>query len=363
MIRLDRRVLTHFDYMQPVLILPIIFISFFLVFEANSYLAEKQFIYTCVGFFAFIFFFLFPIKKLIWLIPIIYWINIILLLSVDIFGVEKLGARRWLEIPFTHFTIQPSEIFKPSFMLMLAYLIHQNPPPVNGYKLKQFIKLSFYILSPFFLIAKEPDLGTAAILLIVGFGVLFLIGVHYKIWLNIFISIALASPLIYTHFLKPYQKQRIHDFLSEKPSYQVIQSMIAIGNGGLTGKAQEEATQTHFKFLPISTSDFIFAYMIERFGFLGGFVLVSLYILLIMHFLSLIGRLKDDYFLKTCSACIALFLFIYTGVNISMVIGFAPVVGVPLPFFSHGGSSFVTFMVFFGIMQNLMTFRYFWHDK
>lgn len=298
-----------------------------------------------------------------WLIPMIYWINIFLLLSVDIFGAEKLGAKRWLEIPFTHFTLQPSELFKPSFMLMLAYLINQTPPPKNGYNIKQFLKLSFYILLPFFLIAKEPDLGTALILLIVGFGVLFIIGVNYKIWLSIFISISLSSPLVYTYLLKPYQKQRIHDFISEKPSYQVAQSIIAIGNGGLTGKTYEEATQTHFKFLPISTSDFIFAYLVERFGFLGGFLIISLYILLIMHFLSLNKTLKNDYFARVSVNCVALFIFIYTGVNISMTIGFAPVVGVPLPFFSHGGSSFTTFMVFFGIAQHLITFRYFWSNK
>ncbi|HEC2748854.1 TPA: FtsW/RodA/SpoVE family cell cycle protein, partial [Campylobacter jejuni] len=119
MFRLDRRILTHFDYMQPILFLPIILISFFLIFEANPFLAEKQFVYACVGLFAFMVFFFFPIRKFIWIIPVAYWINIFLLLSVDIFGVEKLGAKRWLEIPFTHFTIQPSEIFKPSFILML----------------------------------------------------------------------------------------------------------------------------------------------------------------------------------------------------------------------------------------------------
>lgn len=348
--------------MQPILILPIILISFFLIFESSAFLAEKQFFYAFVGFLAFSFFFFLPIRKLSWLIPVAYWINLVLLLSVDLFGVERLGATRWLEIPFTHFTIQPSEIFKPSFILMLAYLIHQNPPPKNGYKLIPFLIISFHIILPFILIAKEPDLGSAAVLLIVGFGVLFIVGVNYKIWLSIALIIGLSSPIIYTHLLKPYQKQRIHDFLAEKPSYQVVQSMIAIGNGGVTGKSRDEATQTHFKFLPISTSDFIFAYMIERFGFLGGLVLISLYILLIFHLLSLNYKLKEDYFARVAINCVALFIFIYTGVNISMTIGFAPVVGIPLPFFSYGGSSFTIFMIFFGILQNLITFRFFWTE-
>lgn len=355
----DRRILTHFDFVQPALILPIIAISFILVAEVSSFLAEKQLIYTLVGFLCFSFFFILPIRKLAWLIPLLYWINIFLLLSVDIFGVEKLGAKRWLEVPFTHFTIQPSELLKPSFILMLAYLIYRDPPPKNGYKLKSFLKLSFYILLPFFLIAAEPDLGTATVLLIVGFGTLFIIGVNYKIWLSIFLVIAVSSPIIYTHFLKPYQKQRIHDFLAEKPSYQVQQSIIAIGNGGLKGKNSDEATQTHFKFLPISTSDFIFAYAVERFGFIGGAFLLLLYMLLIFHLLSLNAKFKDDYFTRVALNCVALFIFIYTAVNVSMTIGFAPVVGIPLPFFSHGGSSFTTFMVFFGILQHLITFRYF----
>ena len=343
--------------------LPICLISLVLVWEANAFLGEKQLTYTVVGFLAWLLFFLLPIRKFAWLIPLLYWVNILLLLSTDIFGVEKLGAKRWLEVPFTHFTLQPSEIFKPSFILMLAYLIYRKPPPKNGYKFKDFCKLSFYILLPFLLIAGEPDLGTATVLFIVGFGTLFIIGVNYKIWLSILVVVGLSSPLIYTHLLKPYQKQRIHDFIAEKPSYQVQQSIIAIGNGGLTGKAYEEATQTHFKFLPISTSDFIFAYTIERLGFVGGAVVLVLYMLLIFHLLSLNYKLKDDYFARVTVNCVALFIFIYTGVNVSMTIGFAPVVGIPLPFFSHGGSSFTTFMIFFGILQNLITFRYFSVEK
>lgn len=360
MFKFDKSIFLHFDFVQPVLIFPIIIMSFVLIYESSAFLAEKQFIYTLVGIGTFLFFFLIPLRKLAWLIPLLYWVNIILLLSVDLFGVEKLGAKRWLEIPFTHFTIQPSEIFKPSFILMLGYLIAHNPPPQSGYKLFAFCKLSFYIILPFLLIVGEPDLGTAMVLIIVGFGTLFIIGVNYKIWLSIALFIGLCSPLIYTYGLKPYQKQRIHDFLSEKPSYQVYQSIIAIGNGGLFGKSEEEATQTRFKFLPISTSDFIFAYLVERFGFVGGLFILSLYMLLIFHLLSLNKKLKNDYFAKVAINCVALFIFIYTAVNVSMTIGYAPVVGIPMPFFSHGGSSFVTFMVFFGILQNLITFRYTW---
>ncbi|ABK83418.1 rod shape-determining protein RodA [Campylobacter fetus] len=357
MIRLDKRILTHFDFVQPILVLPIIILSYTLISEANDMLSSKQIVYFSIGFLAFTFFFLMPIRKIEWLIPTVYWINIILLFSVDIFGVSKLGAQRWLEIPFVHFTLQPSEIMKPSFILMLAYLIKRDPPGINGYNLKQFLKISIYILLPFGLILKEPDLGTAMMLIITGYGILFIIGVNKKIWLTLAICIGVAAPVIYES-LHDYQKKRIVDFLSKEPSYQVRQSIIAIGNGGITGKSAEEATQTRFKFLPIATSDFIFAYTIERHGFIGGMVLILLYGFLIAHLLSLNYKLKGNYFIKAVTSGISILIFIYVSVNIFMTIGFAPVVGIPLPFYSYGGSSFVTFMCLFGILQNLLTFRF-----
>lgn len=332
-------------------------LSYLLISETSDLLANKQIVYFIVGALCFCVFFLLPLRKLEFFIPLFYWVTIILLLSVDFVGVSKLGARRWLEIPFVHFTIQPSEIMKPAFVLMLAYLIKKTPPDQDGYNLKNFIKLSFYILLPTALIMKEPDLGTALILLLTGYGVLFLIGVDKKIWLTLIVAVGVCAPLAYDN-LHDYQKKRIEDFISAEPSYQVKQSIIAIGNGGLTGKSAEDATQTKFKFLPIATSDFIFAYTIERHGFLGACFLIGLYGLLIAHLLSLLYRLKKDYFAKTVVSGVAMLIFIYVSVNVLMTIGFAPVVGVPLPFYSYGGSSFITFMCFFGILQNLLAFRF-----
>lgn len=357
MFKFDKRILAHFDFVQPFFILPIVILSHILISEASDMLAMKQYVYFGFGFAVFIFFFLFPLRKIDWLIPLFYWINIVLLVSVDFFGVSKLGAQRWLEIPFVHFTIQPSEIMKPAFVLMLAYLIKQRPPEEKGYDLKQFLKLSFYILLPFFLIVKEPDLGTALVLLLTGYGILFVIGVNKKIWLAIAIILSISSPIIYQN-LHDYQKKRITDFISEEPSYHVEQSIIAIGNGGMYGKPKDEATQTHFKFLPIATSDFIFAYNMERFGFVGAIFLTTIYMLLIMHLLSLNYKEKNDYMAQVVTTGLAALIFIYVSVNILMTIGFAPVVGIPLPFFSYGGSSFITFMCFFGILQHLLTFKF-----
>ena len=357
MFQIDRRILTHFDFLIPILVIPIIATSYFLISEASVMLGNKQLVYYLVGLGVFLFFFITPIKKIEWIIPFFYWITIFLLISVDFFGIAKLGARRWLEIPFVHFTIQPSEIFKPAFILMLAYLIKYNPPPEKGYGWKDFFKLSFYILLPFILIAKEPDLGTAMILLLLGYGTLFVIGVNKKIWITLAILVSVSGPFLYNN-LHDYQKQRIADFVGEKPSYHVKQSIIAIGSGGLVGKEKTDATQTHYKFLPIATSDFIFAYTVERFGFWGAFGIIALYALLIVHLITLNFKLEEDYFAQVITSGISLLIFFYMSINIAMTIGLAPVVGVPLPFFSYGGSSFITFFALFGILENLLAFRF-----
>jgi len=241
---------------------------------------------------------------------------------------------------------------------MIGFLVSNRPPPREGYGVKDFLYFSFYILLPFILIAKEPDLGTALVLLLVGYGVLFLLGINWKILLSIVLVIGISSPFIYTYLIKDYQKKRIHDFISEEPSYHVKQSMIAIGSGGLLGKEKEEATQTQLKFLPIATSDFIFASFVERYGFLGSIGLIFLYLLLILHLLLLYHHFKKDYMISVFASGLGLLIFLNMSVNILMVIGFAPVVGLPLPLFSYGGSSFINFIVLFAILENLIAFRF-----
>ena len=355
--RFDKRILAQFDFISIILILPLIFVSNWLIGEVVPALAQKQTAYVGVAILVFLGIFLLPIRRMSWLIPLIYWLNIILLLAVEFFGHARLGAKRWIEIPFINATIQPSEFVKPALILMLAYLIYKNPPPFGGYRIKQFLKLSAYILLPFILIVREPDLGTALVLLIIGYGVLFFIGVYWKIWLGIVAALLVSLPLVYQFLLHDYQKVRIKDFLSEKPSYHVQQSIIAIGSGGMTGKSKDDATQTQMRFLPIATSDFIFAFLVERTGFLGALAVILVYILLILHLMSL-SVFNNDYYIKVVTIAIAFMIFVYMGVNILMTIGFAPVVGVPLPMFSYGGSSFLNFIILFAIMQNLITFRY-----
>ena len=354
----DRRILQQFNFILIIQLIPLLIISSYLVYEINPKLFNKQMVYYAIAFAVFFISFLIPWRKYQWLIPISYWFNLLLLLNVEFFGKSILGAKRWIEIPFTGLTIQPSEFIKITVLMMLGHVILRTPPPKNGYGVKMFLRLSFYILLPFILIAKEPDLGTGLVLLLTGFGVLFIIGVRVRIWLTILLILGLLAPIIYTHALKPYQKQRIANFIGE-PSYHVQQSIIAIGSGGMHGQDREEATQTQLKFLPVSSTDFIFAYLGERFGFTGMIFTIFMYAFLILHLLQIAMKNPKDYFVKVFSSGIAFLFFIYMAVNISMTMGLAPVVGLPLPMFSHGGTSFIIFAILFGILENLLAFRFY----
>ncbi len=352
----DKRIFKHFSYILMLQVLPLFVISSYLVNEINPHLFQKQMVYYFIASVAFAISAFIPWRQIIWwFVPIFYIGNLGLLLAVELIGKSILGAQRWIEIPGLGVTLQPSEFIKVSVIMMLGYLIGRTPPPEQGYGLFHFIKLSIVIVVPFLLIAKEPDLGTALVLLITGYGILFVVGINWKIWMTIAIVLGLTAPLLYGQ-LKPYQKKRVTDFIG-KPSYHVKQALIAIGSGGLEGKTKEGSTQTQLKFLPVSSTDFIFAYLGERLGFKGMMVVIGLYILLIFNLLYISAKYANDYLIKAFASGLAFLIFVYMGVNIYMVIGLAPVVGLPLPLFSHGGTSFIIFAVIFGILQNLIAFK------
>jgi rod shape determining protein RodA len=362
----DTRLFRNFTFSLLFYLIPLFTISTYLIYEINYQLYLKQLIYYFIAFLGFVVAIFIPWRRYaVWIAPLLYFFNLGLLLAVEFVGKTILGAKRWIELPGVGVTIQPSEFIKISVLLMLAYLIKIRPPELKGYRVLSFIKLSIVIVIPFLLIAKEPDLGTALVLLITGFGVLFFIGVNWKIWAVLGIILALSAPILYGQ-LKPYQKKRISDFIG-KPSYHVDQALIAIGSGGMDGKSKEEATQTQLKFLPVSSTDFIFAYLGERFGFQGMMMVILLYIALIIHLISIALRYTKDAFVQVFASGLAFLFFVYMGVNIYMVIGMAPVVGLPLPMFSHGGTSFIIFSVMFGILQHLIAFkdysRYTSHSK
>jgi len=352
----DKRIFKHFSYILMLQVVPLFILSSYLVNEINPHLFQKQMAYYIIASVAFFVSAFIPWRQIIWwFVPIFYLGNLGLLIAVEFIGKTILGAQRWIEIPGVGVTLQPSEFIKVSVIMMLGYLIGRTPPPEQGYGLFHFIKLSIVIIIPFLLIAKEPDLGTALVLLITGYGILFVVGINWKIWISIIVILGLSAPLLYGQ-LKPYQKKRVTDFVG-KPSYHVKQALIAIGSGGLEGKAKEEATQTQLKFLPVSSTDFIFAYLGERLGFKGMITVIILYMLLIFNLLYISAKYANDYLIKTFASGLAFLIFVYMGVNIYMVIGLAPVVGLPLPLFSHGGTSFIIFAVIFGILQNLIAFK------
>ena len=353
----DKRIFKNFSYSLMFQLIPIFIISSYLVFEINPYLGKKQIIYYILATLAFAISMFIPWRRIMWwFAPLFYISNLLLLAAVPIVGTSVLGAKRWIQIPGIGLTIQPSEFMKVSVIMLLAYLIVKKPPLRSGYGVFNFIKLSIVVIIPFLMIAKEPDLGTALVLLITGYGILFIIGIDWKIWTVILIIVGAAAPMAYEYGLKDYQKKRIVDAVS-KPSYQVRQALIAIGSGGMEGKDKEDATQTQLKFLPVSSTDFIFAYLGERFGFKGMLLVIGLYILLIFNLLYISAKHANDYYIKTFASGLAFLFFVYMGVNIYMIIGMAPVVGLPLPMFSHGGTSFIIFAIIFGILQNLIAFK------
>ena len=345
----------NFNYLLIIQIIPILIISSMLVKEINPKLYHAQMVYYTLSLIVFIFASYVPWKKVLWFFaPLSYIGNTLLLFAVLVAGKTILGAKRWLALPGG--TIQPSEFMKMSILLFLAYIISKKPPPKNGYGIVMFITLSLIILLPSVLILKEPDLGTTLLLLLGAFGALFIVGINWKIVIPLVVALAFIVPVGYKYALKPYQKKRIEDFLG-KPSYQVQQALIAIGSGGLEGKNKDEATQTQLKFLPVSSTDFIFAYLGERFGFKGMVIIVVLYILLIIHLLIISKIYSKDYEIVVISSGLSVLFFVYMGVNIYMVIGLAPVVGAPLPMFSHGGTSFIIFSFLFGVLENLISFK------
>ena len=357
-----RKIVANFDFVVIILVGALMLVSFYLVGELDENLASKQLKYIVLGLCAALVLFFIPYRKLNYSLVVVYVVLLLLLILVKFIGVEKNHAKRWIEIPFTTFSIQPSEFMKIALMLIIAWYISKNPPPEEGYGWKDFCIISSLVLIPFFVILLEPDLGTALIVFLAGFGVLFLIGVNKKVWIVLgivgFLAVPIGSSIAFSSgLLKSYHQKRIDDFISGNYPYQVQQALIAIGSGGVIGKNKESATQSQLEFLPYASTDFIFAYFVERFGLVGALGLILLYMALIVYLLNICFNAMKDYFLRVVSAYIAALFFLYAGVNICMVVGLAPVVGIPLPMISYGGTSFTTFIILLTILENALAFR------
>lgn len=295
-----------------------------------------------------------PHKYKLWT-PWIYSVGLALLIAVMIMGKIGKGAQRWLDLGI--FRFQPSEIMKLAVPMMSAWFFDKQAQPSN---LKSLLTAAAIIFIPAILIAKQPDLGTGIMVAISGLCVVFLAGIRFKIILLIALLLGSSIPVVW-HLMHDYQKQRVYTLLDPEQDplgsgYHIIQSKIAIGSGGLLGKGWQEGTQSHLNFLPEHATDFIFAVSGEEFGFVGGFTLIALMVLISLRGLSIASNAQTPY-TKLLAASLAMTFFFSAFVNIGMVMGIIPVVGIPLPLVSYGGTAMVTFLAGFGILMSISSHR------
>ncbi len=287
--------------------------------------------------------------------PLLFSLGIILLLAVLLFGVIGKGAQRWLNFGFVRF--QPSELMKIIVPMMIAWYMADRPLPPRP---KRVFGALVLILAPTLLIAKQPDLGTSLLIASAGLWVLFLSGIRKRTILWAILAALAFAPALWM-VMHDYQRSRVLMFLNPQndplgAGYHIIQSKIAIGSGGIYGKGWLNGSQSQLEFLPERSTDFIFAVFSEEFGLLGVLLLLGLYLFIIIRGLYIATQAQTS-FNRLLSGSLVLTFFVYIFVNIGMVTGLLPVVGVPLPLVSYGGTSMVTLMAAFGILMSIHTHR------
>lgn len=284
----------------------------------------------------------------------IYTVGVTLLIAVAVFGIVKKGARRWLNVGMV---IQPSEIMKIAMPLMLAWFFQKREGAVGW---KEFLVAALLLVIPVGLIMKQPDLGTSLLVLAAGCYVIFLVGLSWKAIIGLFAAAGASLPLVWT-MLHDYQRQRVMMLIDPTSDplgkgFHIIQSTIAIGSGGATGKGWLQGSQSQLHFIPERTTDFIFAVYAEEFGLIGNVILLILYLLLIGRGLMIAAQ-APTIFTRLLAGAITLMFFTYAFVNMGMVSGILPVVGVPLPFMSYGGTAMVTLGLGAGILMSIHRHR------
>lgn len=290
--------------------------------------------------------------------PSFFCISCLLLATVLICGEVNQGARRWLHLGFLRF--QPAELMKLALPMMLAYFFHPRSIPPT---LKSLTMAVVILAVPVLLTIKQPDLGTAILIAIAGIAVIFLAGISWWWVFSLGVLGTMSIPILW-HALHYYQKERVMTFLNPErdplgSGYHIIQSKIALGSGGLTGSGYLSGTQSHLQFLPAHATDFIFAVAGEEFGLIGCSMLIFLFLAILYRCIYISVNAQSN-FTRLLSGGLALSFFTSALINIGMVIGMLPVVGVPLPLVSYGGSSMLTTMISFGIIMSIHTHRKLW---
>lgn len=287
--------------------------------------------------------------------PWCYSVGLGLLIWVAVAGVIGKGAQRWLDLGFIRF--QPSELMKLAVPMMVAwYFADKHLPPTH----RQLAVGFGLVAAPALLIARQPDLGTALLVSAAGLFVIFFAGMSWRLIAGLVAACVAAAPLLW-HLMHDYQRQRVLTLLDPESDplgtgYHIIQSKIAIGSGGEYGKGWLNGTQAQLDFIPERSTDFIFAVFGEEFGFMGALILMTLYLLIIIRGLAIAAHAQDTYS-RLLVGALSMTFFVYVFVNVGMVSGMLPVVGVPLPLISYGGTSMVTLLAAFGILMSVHSHR------
>jgi rod shape determining protein RodA len=288
--------------------------------------------------------------------PLMYGAGILLLLIVELAGDVGKGAQRWLDLGFMRF--QPSEIMKLAVPMACAWWLHERPVPPSPASL---LALAALIVLPTGLVMIQPDLGTSLLIAMAGLAVVFLAGLSLRLIVSLMLLAVAAAWAGWEFLLREYQRQRVLTFLNPEADplgsgYHIIQSTIAIGSGGVFGKGYLRGSQSQLEFLPERSTDFVFAVIGEEFGLFGVLLLLALYLFVVARSLWLANQMRDTYARLLAGSFAALF-FVYVFINAGMVSGLLPVVGVPLPLISYGGTSMVTLLAGFGILMSLYANR------
>jgi len=350
------------DYSLIFLVLLLGVISFFAMYSSE----QGKFGYYTQGhiYRFFIFFMLFIVGSFfrihIWFkfTYIFYFTVLILLLVVDFYGVTASGSKRWLSLFFIN--IQPSELMKVALIMFLAKYYYKIPTE-NVVNIKYIITPFFVLFIPVALVASQPDLGTALLIAVSGLAVIWLTGFRIKYFLYSFLVFICLSPIAIS-LLKPYQKSRILTFFNPErdplgAGYQIIQSKIAIGSGGIFGKGFLKGSQSYLDYLPEKHTDFIFTLFSEEFGLVGSTSLLLIYALIINKIVLIGKKAKNNFARLYCFGFAAAF-FVYVAVNMSMVLGLVPIVGAPLPIMSYGGSSMLSMMIGLAIVMSCKVYEH-----
>ena len=345
-----------FDFTLLFLILLLGIISLFAMYSSErgnfAYYTQSHLYRFSIFFLLFIIISFFRIQFWYRSAYIFYFIVLILLFAVDSFGVIASGSKRWISLFFIN--LQPSELMKVFLIIFLARYYNKIPlQHINNVKYIFIPFLSFLV--PVILVVAQPDLGTAVLIAISGLIVIWLTGFRIKYFLYSFLVLISLIP-VGISFLKPYQKSRILTFFNPErdplgAGYQIIQSKIAVGSGGIIGKGFLQGSQSYLDYLPEKHTDFIFTLFSEEFGFIGSLILLSIYALIIYR-IALIGNESRNNFARLFCFGFAAAFFVYVTVNMAMVLGLLPIVGAPLPIMSYGGSSMLSTMIGLGVVMS-----------